>query len=911
MLLSGWLTEPDCPLAQLPMLGDAERRQLLVAWNDTRSEFPRDACIHHLIETQAERTPDAIALSFEGQQLTYRELDRRANQLAHYLRGLGIGPETLAAICVLDSLEMVIGILGILKAGGAYVPLDPSYPKARLAFMLDDSRAAVLLTLAPLLPEMPAHRARVVCLDTDWKTIARCPEERPTSETVPDNLAYVIYTSGSAGTPKGVMVSHRGMVNYLAWCVTNYAVEQARGAPVNSSIAFDLTITTLFAPLIAGRTVVLFRADHGLGVFTALCALSDFSLVKITPAHLEVLNGILSSENAPKFTRVLVIGGDTLRAANLDFWRTHAPETRLINEYGPTETVVGCCVYEVSAGTASSGTVPIGKPIANTQIYLLDSELEPVPIGVPGELYVGGAGLARGYLDNPALTAERFIASPFGDDPGARLYRTGDLARYRADGNIEFLGRIDHQVKIRGFRVELGEIEAVLCQYAGVREGVVLAREDGSGSKCLVAYLVSDQKSPPSAGELRTFLRQRLPEHMVPTDFVTLDSMPLTANGKVDRRVLETTGPVAPGPPQRTTLPRDSIEARLVEIWQSVLGVTSIGIRDDFFGVGGTSLLAVRMFARIEEAFGRALPLATVFQMPTVERLAQVLRDGERLAPRSSAVPIQPAGTRPPLFAVPGVGGDVVSYAELARRLGPDQPFYGLQSRGLDGGEPPLRAIETIAARYVADLRAIQPVGPYFLLGACMGGVVAFEMARQLRAAQQDVRFLALVDAWPTQPGRSWRRRLPVRRPVVLLRFLTGRLALHARAFAEHTGRARWRYAAEKLAALGRKVLRGRPLEGNRGEIEQAVVADANLEALRRYQPSRYDGRVTLFVAAARAVSPEEDQRLAWSALVGNGLEVHTLPSRDSGLMLREPEVGALAEHLDACLRKAQAVPPR
>jgi aspartate racemase len=911
MLLSGWLGEPDRPLAELPMLTVVERQQLLVEWNDTRSEFPSEACLHHLFEAQVERTPDAVALSFEAEQMTYRELDRRANQLAHYLRGLGVGPEVLVAICVHHSLEMVIGLLGIVKAGGAYVPLDPSYPKARLAFMLEDSHAPVLLTLAPLLPQMPAHGAKVVCLDTDWAAIAACPEEPPMSGTVPDSLVYVIYTSGSTGTPKGAMITHRGLVNYLTWCITAYAVGDAQGAPVNSPIAFDLTITSLFAPLLAGKRVLLFREDDSLQVLGAvMSATGDFSLIKLTPAHLDVLNAMLPPESPAGLTRALIIGGEALREASLSFWRAHAPKTRLINEYGPTETVVGCCAYEVPPGMPSLATVPIGRPIANTQIYLLDAQMEAVPIGVPGELYIGGAGLARGYLNCPALTAEKFVPSPMGDEAGARLYRTGDFARYRSDGNLEFLGRIDHQVKIRGFRVELSEIEAVLCQYRQVREAVVLARDQVTGDKHLVAYVVSDDKLPPTVSELQTFLRQRLPDYMVPRDFVTLDALPLTANGKVDRRALQA-APVVRTPTRRATPPRDSLEARLIEIWQNVLGVSPIGVDANFFTLGGTSLLAVRLFARIDEAFGGVFPLAMLFQAPTVERLAQAIREAERSAPRSSVVPIQAGGPRPPLFAVPGVGGDVVPYAELARRLGPSQPFYGLQSRGLDGRETPLLAIEAIAARYVEDLRAIQAVGPYFLLGACMGGVVAFEMARQLRAERQDVPFLGLVDTWPTQPGRSWRPRLPARRSVVVSRFLAGRLALHARAFAEHTGRARWAYVAAKLAALGRKVRRGGPFEGNRGEIEQAVVADANLEALQRYQPSRYDGPVTLFVAAARTVPPEEDQRLAWGPLVGSGLEVHMLPAQDSGLMLREPEVGALAEQLEACLRKAQAAPPR
>ncbi|GAB1541056.1 hypothetical protein NUACC21_37260 [Scytonema sp. NUACC21] len=453
ILLEGMVAQRGGCLASLPMLTQRERQQLLVQWNRTEVDYPENLCIHQLFEAQVEQTPDAVAVVFEDTQLTYWELNCRANQLAHHLRSLGVEPDTLVGLCVERSVEMVVGILGILKAGGAYVPLDPAYPHERLAFMLEDSQVLVLLTQTQLFEKLPEHRARVICLDTNWEVIAKQSKENPVSRVTLDHLTYVIYTSGSTGRPKGVLITHQGLVNYLHWCSNAYTVIKGQGSPVHSSLAFDLTVTSLFSSLIVGRSVLLIPDDKGVEALgAALQADGDFSLIKITPAHLEVVNQQLSPEVVAGRTRTLVIGGEALFARTLAFWQTNAPSTRLINEYGPTETVVGCCVYEVSAEVSGTGDVPIGRPIANTQIYLLDAQLQPVPIGVPGEMYIGGAGVARGYLNRPELTAQRFIPNPFSQKPGARLYKTGDNARYLPNGDIEYLGRLDDQVKIRGFR---------------------------------------------------------------------------------------------------------------------------------------------------------------------------------------------------------------------------------------------------------------------------------------------------------------------------------------------------------------------------------------------------------------------------------------------------------------------------
>lgn len=625
-LLEGIVVNPDQSLSELPLLSEAEQHQQLVAWNDTQTEYPKDLCIHRLFEAQVERTPDATAVVFENQQLTYRELNNRANQLAHHLQKLGVAPEVLVGICVERSLEMVIGLLGILKAGGAYVPLDPSYPRERLSFMLSDSQASVLLTQQKLVAALPEHQAHVVYLDDCQELTASESKENLASGVKPENLAYVIYTSGSTGKPKGTMIPHRGIVNYQSWCTKTYSVADGCGAPVHSSIGFDATITSLFSPLLVGQKVVLVPEEEEIEALSILlCSQSNFSLVKITPAHLEMLNQLLPSSEVASQTRALVIGGEALFGKNLLFWHQNASQTRLINEYGPTETVVGCCVYEVSNQVPLLDAIPIGRPIANTQIYLLDRNLRPVPIGVPGEMYISGDGLARGYLNRPELTAEKFIPNPFSSQPGVLFYKTGDLARYLPNGEIEYLGRIDHQVKIRGFRIELGEIESILSQHSAVREVVVLAREEQSGDKQLVAYIVPEQEQTPTTSELRNYLKEQLPEYMVPSVFMLLKVMPLTPNGKVDRLALPAPDGLRPSLAATYEAPRSEMERAITTIWQEVLNLEKVGVNDNFFDLGGHSLLMVQVHQRLLESLKQDISLVEMFEYPTISALAKSL----------------------------------------------------------------------------------------------------------------------------------------------------------------------------------------------------------------------------------------------------------------------------------------------
>ena len=578
-------------------------------------------CAHELFEQQAAKNPDALAIVFEERQVTYRELNERANKVAHFLRKRGVGPETLIGVCLFRSIELVVALLAVWKAGGAYVPMDPEYPRERLSFMIEDAQTRVLLTEARLRSLFAPGDNEVICLDADWPVINKESDNNVGPVATTTNLAYIIYTSGSTGTPKGAMIVHRGLVNYIIWAIKAYGVGAGCSAPVHTSISFDLTVTSLFAPLLAGGMVEL--VPDGFGVESLLNALlreGDRSLVKITPAHLQLLNAQISSERFAGLTRTFVIGGENLLAENIAVWRKFAPTTRLINEYGPTETVVGCCVHETRSDDPWSGSVPIGRPIANTQLYILDQNLQPVPDGEIGELCIGGFGVARGYLNRPELTAEQFVEDRFSGVPGTRLYRSGDLARYRTDGTLECLGRFDNQIKINGYRIELGEIEAVLATHPNVKTCVVQAREEQPGIKRIVAHLIPGDGERPTINDLQLYMKDRLPEYALPRQFVFVDSVPLTPNGKVDRLAL----PIPPiealeskgGAPQTPT------QEAIAAIWYDLLKIEGIGLHDDFFDLGASSLAATTLVQRLRTTFKIEIGLSVLFDQPTIAGLA-------------------------------------------------------------------------------------------------------------------------------------------------------------------------------------------------------------------------------------------------------------------------------------------------
>ncbi|MEG4503826.1 amino acid adenylation domain-containing protein [Microcoleus sp. F6_B4] len=639
--------KPEQQLRSEESLIDAQRHELLVEWNNTTREYPQDKCIHQLFEEQVERTPDAVALVFEGKQLTYRELNAQANQLAHYLQGLGVGPEVLVGICVERSLEMIVGLLGILKAGGAYVPLDPAYPFERLSFMLEDSSVPVLLTQSKLVEKIPAHSACVICLDSDWEEIAFCGKENPSSEVKPDNLAYVIYTSGSTGKPKGVQIGHQSVVNFLNFMRLKPGLTQQDIFLAVTTISFDIAALELYLPLIVGAKIVLATrqtAADGSQLLEKLIK-SSATVMQATPATWRLLlaAGWQSSRNLK-----ILCGGEALPAELANKLLDRCAE--LWNVYGPTETTIWSTVYNVGAnrqGICTKNTPElIGRPIANTKIYILDTENQPLPIGVPGELHIGGVGLARGYLNRPDLTEEKFIPNPFSNQPNSRLYKTGDLARYLPDGNIEFLDRIDNQVKIRGFRIELGEIEAMLSQHPAVLETVVVVRQDVSDRKYLAAYIVPRDSRAISRNDLRSFLKEKLPVHMIPGVFVMLDALPLTPNGKVDRQALHEYGETMELNPSETNISNlkmdinsstkhrdtglkitqsNSIRSTLRFLVAKLLQIEidEIDATATFLEQGIDSLLLLEAMRRIETTFGVQVEAQQFFEeLETIDALA-------------------------------------------------------------------------------------------------------------------------------------------------------------------------------------------------------------------------------------------------------------------------------------------------
>ena len=626
VLLEGIVHDPKCRIGELPLLTAAERHQLLVEWNDTAADYPRDQCIQQLFEQQVERTPEAVALVFGKDQLTYREINARANQLAHHLRTLGVGPEVLVGICVERSLELVVGLLGILKAGGAYVPLDPSYPKQRLAFMLADARPKALVTQLRLIDRLPNGAAQVVCLDLDWPTIATQPQTNPRCVTTADNVAYVIYTSGSTGNPKGVVSVHRAFVNRCHWMWELLPFGPNDVCCQKTAVSFVDSVWEIFGPLLHGVKNVIIPDDVLADPVRFVETLSANSVTRIVlvPSLLRALldTDIDLDDKVPKLS-IWICSGETLPADLLRRFHDRLSRRTMLNLYGSSEVAADATWYSATP-EHQAARVPIGRPIANTQTYVLDANRELVPVGVPGELFVGGDGLARGYLRRTELTADRFVPNRFSVEPGAYLFRTGDRAQYSADGNLEFLGRTDFQVKVRGFRIELGEIEAVLVRQPQVRDAVVQLREDTPGDPRLVAYVVT-QGEPLAAAELRAALKQQLPDYMIPVAFAQLPALPLTPNGKLDRKAL-------PAPEREYSeaeyrAPRTPMEKALADIWTEVLNRPRVGIDDNFFDLGGHSLLAVRLMSRIRFDLNIDMSVRQLFDTPTVSGLAQAALD--------------------------------------------------------------------------------------------------------------------------------------------------------------------------------------------------------------------------------------------------------------------------------------------
>ena len=885
VLLQQLIANPDQAISQVPLLTDRERNTLLVDWNNTGKSFPR-LPVHKLFEAQVKRGPACPALVFRGRELTYAELNARSNQLAHYLRSIGAENGTLVGLYMERSFEMVVALLAILKSGAAYVPYDPELPPSRLKTMIEDSGPVCVITQRDLYRQLAGYATRTIVVDSGSNAIADQPDSNPRIPIAPADAIYAIYTSGSTGVPKAAINTHEAVSNRILWMQDQYPLASSDRVLQKTPYSFDVSVWEFFWPIISGATLVIAEpgGHRDAGYLTNLIRAERITTIHFVPSMLREFLDAANLDRCGSLRRVFS-SGETLPSELRDkFYRRLRAE--LHNLYGPTEAAVDVTYWDCGNQSPCT-TVPIGRPISNVKTYILDRHLTPVPAGVAGELYIGGIAVARGYLNRPELSAERFIPDPFSTDPHARLYRTGDRARFLADGNIEYLGRLDNQVKLRGFRIEPGDIEATLLKSEQVRGAAVLLRNADNVGQQLVAYLVPNE-SELDVPALRAFLKGRLPQYMIPSAFVAVDSLPKTASGKLDRMAL-------PAPEiglharREFVAPADEIEERLANIWQDLLGVYPVSVTDNYFDLGGHSLLALQLFSAIKFCLHLDLPLATLFYAPTIRTMAGIIRDSG-IEAASPVVPIQPNGTKPAIYCIGALNGEVILFRRLATELGQDQPIYGLQPFSLVDR---LSTVETLAASYIQELSRRGEHRPFCLLGYSFGGLVALEMARQLRAKGAEPALVALVDTTylsGSKATESWSER--IRR----YRFHLNRIASGAGGIAHLVSRLRsrsFRMMHKVSITLG----------VDRPKIASDIFG-RQLLAGENYRAKPYPGRVYLLKAESR---PEffDSPHLGWANILSN-LQIDEVPG-DHGTINTGMNLRILARKLAAFLQDASS----
>lgn len=876
------------------------------ASNDgSKEDFaPADArTLLDLFDQSCKGQPGKTAVAAGGRTLSYSELQCRANQMARYLRHHGVALGTTVAICMERSIALPVCLLGILKASGTYLPLDPEYPAERLQWMLSDSQAQFVITERQFVDKVRKTTAKTLLVDSEQQSLSHYSDVPFQSNCGPENLAYIIYTSGSTGQPKGVMISHGSLLNLLGSAVRCFGLSSSDVLLAISSLSFDIAALDFFAPLLAGAQLTIGprTALRNLRELQRLISDSNATFLQCTPTTWRMLidsgwrgaNGLKALSGGEPLPRDLA---NDLVSRVASLW----------NGYGPTETTVYATIGAVTWGT---GIVAAGRAIDNTEIYICDERGDLLPPDELGEVYIGGAGLARGYAGRPDLTAEKFVSNPFAAT-GSLLYKTGDLGSCSADGTLRLCGRLDDQVKIHGVRIEPGEIEAALRRHSGVRTCAVLPRKGVRSGVELVAYIVArKQLRCPDADELRSHLRRSLPEHMIPGTFLSVEDLPVTPNGKTDRNALAALDVEFSRVAPKMTVPENEIERKLVAIFERVLGIRPIGTSSSFFDLGGHSLLAVSLFSDISKEFGLDLPLATIFESSTVKELARLLCDKDSFARFSAPlVPIKASGSRPPFFCIHGSGWNAPRFRALANLLNPDQPFYALQPFGLDGLREPHSRIEEMAAAYVHEIRSLQPEGPYFLGGWSFGGAVALEMAQQFQSIGQSVGLLVLFDSFfPGRPAHFQKR--------LLREGWLVRSDRYAGEFFVRKARERLRfgidlmkYAFSKNARSLARLVSPTLLVESKPHRALANVREANIRALGSYSPSSYAGRVILFWSAEWAGRCYNDTRLGWSDIAEAGLEVHVVPGNHKTI-LEEPNVTVLASKLSKCIELSRLMP--
>jgi amino acid adenylation domain-containing protein len=869
-LLTRLAADPARRICDISPLAESERCRILDEFNATSRDYRRHVCIHDFFEEQVERTPEATALTCEHEHLTYRELNSRANQVAHYLRRQGVGPEVLVGICLERSIEMLVGILGILKAGGAYIPLDPAYPKDRLAAILEDSKSSIILTQQTTVTALPDHVARIVRLDADRHDIAAEPATNPIRNVTSSNLGYVLFTSGSTGRPKGVALEHRSAATFIQWAREVFLPEEVAGTLFSTSVCFDLSVFEMFVPLSMGGRIII--AQNALAL-PKLASADDVTLINTVPSAIAEL---VRMAGVPSSVRVVNLAGEALPDSLAQQIYEKTGVRKVYNLYGPTEDTT----YSTYTLVPRGGEVTIGRPLPNTQVYILDESRHLLPIGIPGELYLAGEGLARGYFGREDLTRERFVPNPFAKDSSARLYRTGDVARFLADGNIQYLGRIDNQVKLRGFRIELGEIETVLTKHPSVQSAVVIVREDSPGDRRLVAYVVPSRTSS-SEAFLKDLVRKELPEYMVPSAVVQLNALPLSPNGKINRRMLP--APDWSAVDAKTVQPRNELESTLLSIWQSVLGVQNIGVRDNFFDVGGHSLTAARVLAEVEKTTGVELPLSALFRGSTVESMARLCEQGKTSDP--VVVEIQSGdASRLPFFAIVPPGEESLGYAMLARHMGSGQTVYKIQGDApiVDSTRPySNQEMRDLTEQYIAAMRTVQPHGPYCLGGLCDGTHIAEQIVLSLEARREEVGFFAIFDTWVMQHSqRRWLWKVDYYRQRLKL--------MKGLSIAERV--ASYKRVAEKKAQtwLGKTP--------PRTDWEETYWP-------KGFTPARFEAPVVLFKRPKQQFYYINDPQMGWGQRSKSGVEVHEVDFHHQQI-LREPHVRLFGETLAVCMER-------
>ncbi|MBI4470555.1 MAG: amino acid adenylation domain-containing protein [Acidobacteria bacterium] len=922
-LLESIASEPERRIADLDLLTETDRAELRSASNAVPATYPKEFCLHQLFENQADRTPERVAATFENESLTYQDLNRRANQLAHYLRRRGVGPESLVGICTDRSMEMLVAILGTLKAGAAYLPLDPTYPRERLAFMLEDAEALVVLTEQELTLRLPGDGIQQICLDTDREKIAQEDRKNPANRVTPDSLAYVIYTSGSTGDPKGVSVTHYNVVRLFQATEPWFHFDERDVWTLFHSYAFDFSVWEIWGALTyGGRLVVVpYVVSRSPEAFYSLLCNERVTVLNQTPSAFRQL---MLAEETPGTARelalrLIIFGGEALDFQSLKPWfaRHGDRRPRLVNGYGITETCIFVTFYELSmADLVEARGSLIGRPIPDLQVYVLDKYQQPAPIWVPGEIYVGGAGLARGYLARPELTAERFAPNPFDNEPGARLYKSGDLARYLPSGNLEYLGRIDDQIKLRGFRVELGEIETRLRQHPRVEDVAVVAREEVDGDRRLVAYFVSNGESEVKSGELRRFLQEHVPDYMVPAQFVSLPSLPLNSSGKIDRKSLPSPDRQRRESDDAYVAPRNPVETKLAGVWSEVLKVDTVGIHDNFFALGGHSLLAVQLMYRVKEAFRVEVPIRMIFESPTVAQLAERLdhlstSEGLEVGPvvheTSPLVPIQVSNGSVDLFCLHPVGGQIHWYKHLAELLGRRYSLYGLQSRALADPAKEHHTLMAMADDYAGIIREKLPDGPYHLLGYSSGGTFAMTIASALEARGCKVGFLGLIDAYLKTEGEITVEHQSLQNLILTLRgnldgqfpgldqfwnnLMDQSATLHGELLPLSNDQ-RLDRICDWLAALN-------PTFGQFRDVlkQQLSLYNIHHKLIKGFEPSKIGAPLYVCWAGEMMPGTNPPARVDWSKFTSGEVQVDIIDA-DHFTMMRPPAVERLAERL-------------